>query len=111
MLRHLACPGVAGTVTVRGVSHRGAAMAAVDLDEPAVAQDVAAAARGDRPSDRRRRASALAEREQGDVGAHPPADRRHERVVRVQHGPAVRSRRAGDGRLDLRELGQGVDPL
>ena len=88
------------------------ATVALDLGQPA------RRARG-RP-DRRRRGGggrrpaappSAAEREERDPGADPPGDRGHERVVAVEHDPAVRLGDAADGRLDLGQLGQRVDAL
>ena len=85
-------------------------VASVDLDEPAVAEHVAAPARRHGPPDGRE-APRLPDREHRDVRPQPPCDRRDERIVGVQDGPAARSRRPGDRRLHLGELGQRVDPL
>ena len=76
---------------------------------PAVADDVAPPAGRDVPPDRR--GAAGDEREQRDVAADPAGDRGDERVVGVEHDPAVRLRDPGDGRLDLGQLGQRVDAL
>src|SRR6478672_290372 len=85
-------------------------MAAVDLDEPAVAEDVAPPAGRDRPPDGGE-APRLPGREHRDVRPQPPGDGRDQRIVCVEDRPAAGPCRAGNRRLHLGELGQGVDPL
>jgi hypothetical protein len=50
-------------------------------------------------------------REERDVRADTTSDGCHQWVIPVEHDPAVRLRDATDRRLDLGELGQGVDAL
>jgi hypothetical protein len=51
------------------------------------------------------------EREQRDGGLDAAGHRRHQRVVRVEHDPALGSGDARDRGLDLEQLRERVDPL
>ena len=83
---------------------------ALGLDQPAAADQVRPAAAGDVALDHRR-AAVRQQREVGDTCPDSSRDRRHVRVVAVEHDPAVGLRDPADRGLHLRQLRQRVDAL
>ena len=82
---------------------------AIGLDQRAIAHQVRAPATLAVASDRGGRVAV--EGEQRDPGPNATRDRGDQDVVGVEHDPAVRPRDPADRRLDLGQLGQGVDAL
>ena len=101
-------PMVIGT---RAISTTRVAALAVHLGQPAVRSEVGPATTGQVAPDDDGQRPRRRPREERHASTHAAGDGRDERVVAVEHDPAVRVGDPADRGLDLGQLGERVDAL